>query len=209
MNLFLKSRKFSNKLLNNLIIAATVTTEVTYEIGNNYYSPEKNIDKLLAQAKNAWIDFGASVVNYFKSYQFKELIFTLKAISFALCVILLAIIIYVFIKSMALGKPASQITTKISKKKMFKQWTKIGKRFNSGIEANYKLAVLEADIFYDKSLKIIGYDKEGTLSNIEEIKKAKRIKNRIIDDSEFVLSRENAADVLIAYKRGLEELGIL
>jgi hypothetical protein len=185
-----------------------VITNVTYEVSKNN-SIENNMARFLAEARTAWIDFGASVVNYFKSYQFKELIFTLKTISFILCLILLAMIIYVFIKSAALNKPASKTTTKISKKKAFKQWAKIGKRFNSGIEANYKLAVLEADIFYDESLKIIGYDKEGGLSNIEEIKKAKRIKNRIIDDSEFVLGRNNAADVLIAYKKGLEGLGIL
>ena len=92
---------------------------------------------------------------------------------------------------------------------MIKRWAKIGKRFNSGVEANYKLAILEADNFYDESLKILGYEKEKTLSNIEEIKRTKRIKNRIIDDSNFILTRENATDGLIAYKKGLEELGIL
>jgi len=94
-------------------------------------------------------------------------------------------------------------------KETHKQWAKIGKRFKSGIEANYKLAVLEADKFYDESLKIVGNEKEQMLSNLEELKKARRIKTRIIDDSEYVLNRENAINVLVAYKKALEELGIL
>lgn len=86
---------------------------------------------------------------------------------------------------------------------------KIIRRLNSGIEANHKLAILEADRLYDESLKILGYDKEKTLNNLDEIKKAKKIKNHIIDDSNFKLTAENAVYGLIAYKKGLEELGIL
>ena len=189
--------------------SSTVTNSVTYQVANKQ-SVESNMSFLLAQAKTAWIDFGASAVNYFKSYQFKELIFTLKTISFILCLIMLGIIIYIFIKSSTLKKSVSQAkAAKIPKKKMHKQWLKIGKRFNSGIEANYKLAVLEADKFYDESLKITGNEKEQLLSNLDELKKARRIKNRIIDDPEFILSKESAASVLFAYKKALEELGIL
>ena len=141
--------KLFSMLQNNL----TVTTNITYEVSNNH-SVGNNIIGFLAQAKNAWIDFGASLVNYFRSYQFKELIFTLKTISFILCLILLAGIIYVFIKSSTLKKTVGQAKKSgIPKKKTHKQWAKIGKRFKSGIEANYKLAVLEADKFYDESLK--------------------------------------------------------
>lgn len=197
--------KLFSMLQNNL----TVTTNIIYEVSNNH-SVGNNIIGFLAQAKNAWIDFGASLVNYFRSYQFKELIFTLKTISFILCLILLAGIIYVFIKSSTLKKTVGQAKKSgIPKKKTHKQWAKIGKRFKSGIEANYKLAVLEADKFYDESLKIVGNEKEQMLSNLEELKKARRIKTRIIDDSEYVLNRENAINVLVAYKKALEELGIL
>jgi len=208
MNLFSKLRKISNKFRNNLIIGVTITTSITYDIINN--PPLNSESGFLAQAKSAWIDFDASVIDYFKSYQFKELIFTIKTISFFISLILLGIIIYVFIKSMALGGAIKQTKkTEKSKKKKLKLWVKIEQRFNSGIEVNYKLAVLEAERFYDESLRILGYDKEKTLSNLEEIKKAKKIKNRIIDDSGFRLSEEGAADALIAYKRGLEELGVL
>ncbi|MCX6730077.1 MAG: hypothetical protein NT058_01090, partial [Candidatus Portnoybacteria bacterium] len=186
----------------------TVTTSVTYDTGSNF--AKNNGNNFLAQAKNVWIDFGASVISYFKSYQFKELLFTLKTISFIVSLILLLIIIYVFVKSTTLGKAVSQAKkAKTPKKKMFKRWVKIERRFNSGIEANYRLAILEADNLYDESLKILGYGAEKDLSNIDEIKKARRIKNQIIDNPNFKLTREDAAYSLIAYKRGLEELEIL
>jgi hypothetical protein len=208
MNLFLKSQKFSIKFLNNLAFATTVTTSVTYDAGSNF--AKNNGNNFLAQAKFAWIDLGASVINYFKSYQFKELVFTLKTISFIVSLILLLIIIYVFAKSTTLGKAVSQAKkNKAPKKKMFKRWIKIERRFNSGVEANYRLAILEADNIYDESLKILGYGAERDLSNIDEIKKARRVKNQIIDNSSFKLTREDTAYSLIAYKKGLEELEML
>jgi hypothetical protein len=201
-------RKISSKFKNNLIFGITVITDVSYDIVNDNTA---NTDiGFLTQAKDAWINFGASTVNYFKSYQFKELVFTLKTISFIISLILLGGIIYVFLKSSALGKaPKTTQKVKKSKNKKNKFWIKIEKRFNSGIEANYKLAILEADYFYDESLKILGREKEKTLSNLEEIKKAKKIKNRIIDDSGFKLNREEVAYSLIAYKRALEELDVI
>jgi len=196
MNLFSISQ-------NNL----TVTTNITYEISGSR-AAGNNITGFLAQAKIAWIDFGTSMVDYFKSYQFKELLFTLKTISFIISLILLGIIIYIFIKSSTFKK-TTKLVQKIKKKKTQKVWMKIIRRLNSGIEANHKLAILEADRLYDESLKILGYDKEKTLNNLDKIKKAKKIKNHIIDDSNFKLTAEDAVYGLIAYKKGLEELGIL
>ena len=89
------------------------------------------------------------------------------------------------------------------------KWEKIEKKFKSGVEANYKLAILEADSFYDETLKTLGFEKERNLSNIDEIKKAKRVKARIIDDSGYVLIEEEARNTLDAYKKGLEELGVM
>lgn len=201
MNLFSMSLKFSGNYLNN-----------PNQTGNTKNAIAESATQLMAQARNAWTNFGANVIDYFKSYQFKELIFTLKTISFILTLILLAIIIYVFIKSNSLSKAKTATTNKKSvfnKKKTQKKWVKIEKRFNSGIEANYKLAILEADNFYDESLKILGYDLEKNLINVEEIKKARKTKNRIVEDSIFVLTVEDTKNGLEAYKNGLEELNVI
>jgi len=192
MNLFSKSPKFSGNFLNNPNNSTNYTNATNGVV-------TQGAAKFLAQAKDIWASFFTGIMDYFKSYKFKELIFTLKTISLILTIILLAIIIYVFIKSMALGK----------KKKAPKKWAKIEKRFNSGVEANYKLAILEADKFYDTSLKALGKDLEKNLSNVDEIKKARRVKNNIVDDSGFALTREDAEKSLNAYKKGLEELSVI
>lgn len=206
MNLFSKSLKFSGNYLNS----------PTSNSVNSYNSNEAifmhDVSRLMAQARNAWINFGVSVIDFFKSYKFKELVFTLKTISFILTLILLAIIIYVFIKSNSLNVAKTAIVNKKSvfkKKKTQKKWIKIEKRFNSGIEANYKLAILEADNFYDESLKILGYDSEKNLGNVDEIKKARKIKNRLVEDSGFILTTEDTKNSLDAYKKGLEELNVI
>ncbi len=144
-----------------------------------------------------------NAVGFFKSYTFKEIIFNLKTISLILSLLFLAGIIFVIWETMCLGKTVKKI------KKVTKRWLKIEKRLKSGQEANCKLAILEADALYDENLKILGYEKEKGLSNIDEIKLAKSIKRKIIDDNQYILSREEAEKSISAYKKGLEELGML
>lgn len=86
---------------------------------------------------------------------------------------------------------------------------KIEKRLKSGQEANCKLAILEADAFYDDNLKAVGYEKEKGLSDIDEIKMAKNVKRRIIDNKQYILTREEAEKSVYAYKKGLQELGAI
>lgn len=197
MNLFSKSLKISSNYLSNL--DAVPRTVVTTDGQSQDIAGESTI-KFLAQAKNAWMGFGASMIDFFESYKFKEIIFTLKTISLILCILALIAIIFIFLKMRALGA---------SKKRTLKKWTKIERKFKSGAKSNYKLAILEADSLYDETLRSVGYDKEKTLSNLEDIKSAKKIKAGIIDSSAFVLSEEKAENALNTYKKGLEELGAL
>ncbi len=221
MNLFLKSLKFSGNFTNNPQyidnaannnLADNVGKMVANTNGNYDQVMRQGIVRFMAQARTVWTDFGASVFDFFKSYKFKEIVFTLKTISLILSLILLAIIIYVFIKSNSLGK--AKVTTinpkaVFKKKKTQKKWAKIEKRFNSGNEANYKLAIIEADNFYDECLKILGYESEKNLSNADEVKKARKIKGKIIEDSDFVLTTGDTKNSLDAYKKGLEELNVI
>jgi len=200
MNLFSKSLKFSGNYPNN---TGTAYTVVTSQNANNH-AVNGEVGRLLAQAKDAWIGFGASIVDFFHSYQFKEIIFTLKVISFILSLLVLLAIIFIFLKMQALGGPKKKAIKKVSKK-----WAKIERKFESGTESNYKLAILDADNLYESTLSIVGSDKEKILSNLEEFKKAKQIKRIIVDDSGFVLVKEEARNSLNAYKKGLEELGAL
>lgn len=144
------------------------------------------------------------MTDFFHSYKWKEIIFASKTVSLVLSVLMLAAIIVVILKTMTIKKPK-----KSEIKKCDKQWAKIEKKINSKVEANYKMAILEADNLFDEIIKAIGYEKEKQLSSILAIKQARKIKNKIIEDKDFKLSKEDAEIALGAYKKGLEELGAL
>ncbi len=106
-------------------------------------------------------------------------------------------------------------------KKVTKKWEKIKKRLEAGSEEEYKLAVIEADALLNKCLrdlqigletleetlrKRIGSD---TISNIEEVKEAHRIRNQIVWQPDFKLDLEKARELLAIYEKALEEITIL
>lgn len=216
MNLFLMSLKFSGNYLNNPVnnnVGSSNTNEAIFA---------RDVSRLMAQAKNAWVGFGANVIDFFHSYAFKNIIFTVKTISFILSLLALAAIIFIFFKMRALGRPVKiekvkeekipgevKILVVPKKKKIIKRWTKIERKFRSGVESNYKLAILEADNLYDEVLRTIGYDKEKALDNLDEIKNAKRVRRNIVDDSGFLLTAGETRIALDAYKSGLEKLDVM
>ena len=218
MNLFSISLKFSGNYLNS---PTSVDNNVSsYSSSGTILA--RNTSRLMAQVNDAWTGFGTSVVDFFHSYAFKNIIFTLKTISLILSLLALAAIIFTFLKMRALGKSVKiekikegeipgevKILVVPKKKKIIKKWAKIERKFNSGVESNYKLAILEADNLYDEALRTVGYDKERTLDNVDEIKNAKKIRRNIVDDSSFMLIASEARSALDAYKIGLEKLGAM
>ncbi|MGB9743150.1 MAG: hypothetical protein ACPLW9_00290 [Minisyncoccales bacterium] len=100
-----------------------------------------------------------------------------------------------------------------------KTWRKIKARLESGLEAEYKLAVIEAEELFEEILKKIGYPGEELLeklekltpdiiSNINEIKQAHQIRNQIVYDPNYHLSLEEAAKVINIFDKALQELDI-
>jgi hypothetical protein len=96
-------------------------------------------------------------------------------------------------------------------------WKDIAKRLDTGLESEYKLAVIEADGLTDEVLKRMGY--KGTdfedmlnkvsvsqISNIEEIKKAHKVRGDIVRDPDYRLSSEDAKKIMEVYKKTLDNL---
>lgn len=111
-----------------------------------------------------------------------------------------------------------EITTK--KAKLKERWDKIRKRLESGNEADYKVAIIEADSVIDDLIRRMGYKGEnmterienipsGQLDRIEEIKEAHEIRNRIIHEEEFKVSRKAAEEVLAKYEHLLKHFEVL
>ncbi len=102
-------------------------------------------------------------------------------------------------------------------KKTFKQWAKVLKRLDTGKEADYKLALIEADSLLNDILKKIGYKGKTmaemleqldskTLPNIEQIWKTHKIRNNVVHDPDYKLSLEDARKALGIYEKTFRDL---
>lgn len=104
-------------------------------------------------------------------------------------------------------------------KKINKSWDKIIKRLESGIEAEVKLAVIEADLLFDDTLKKmnikgdtleekLGNLTDSTFSNIEELREAHKIRNNIVYDPDYKLTLEKGKRIISIYEKAFKELEI-
>jgi len=108
----------------------------------------------------------------------------------------------------------------LGSKKITKQWQKIKILLESGLESNYKLAIIEADSLLEENLKKLGYPGEtmdeilekisaNIISNIEEVRQAHRIRNNIIHDLDYKLELGETQKIIAIYERSLVSLGLL
>lgn len=101
------------------------------------------------------------------------------------------------------------------KSKTKKRWEKIKKLLKSGSESLYKVAVIEADNLIDEYIRKMGYGGNtsgerlenilpGQIENIEELKEAHKVRNRIIHEEDFQLTKVQAEEVLAKYEHFLD-----
>lgn len=106
------------------------------------------------------------------------------------------------------------------KKSMKAKWSKIKKRLESDNSAEYKVAIIEADDIIDDLIKRLGYGgenmgdrlaniPEGQIENVSEIKEAHEIRNRIIHEEDFEVSKELAQEVLGKFEHLLDHFEVL
>jgi hypothetical protein len=105
-------------------------------------------------------------------------------------------------------------------RKTLKKWNKIKKRLESGQEAELKLAVIEADKFFDEVLKRCGYYGKdmgerlkqvnaSQIANIDNVWDAHKVRNNVVHNADYKLSKLEAEKSIRAYKKALEEMEIL
>jgi len=105
-------------------------------------------------------------------------------------------------------------------KKITKQWQGILKRLDTGLESEYKLALIEADRMLDSSLKKMGYTGTNleerlskltsiTLPNIEDVYQAHKSRNNILHDPDYKLELTEAKKIMNVYEEAFRSLQIL
>ena len=167
------------------------------------------------------------VRDYFVFLDWPRIIAALKVIAVVVSVLLFVGIIFVILglntiykirRAIELFIAARRIPKK--KKKLVKKWQKIEDRLKSGQEAELKLAVIEADKFFDDILKKIGYlgkdmgerlrrINSSQIANIDDIWSAHKVRNNIVHDVDFRLTEFETERTVRAYKKTLEELEVL
>lgn len=105
----------------------------------------------------------------------------------------------------------------LSKNKALERFQAIEERLQSDNPSQYKVAVLEADQFADEVLRESGYAgnnmgerlagiNPGQLGSYDNLKSAHEVRNRIVNEQNFVLSRDEAEALLQKYRSLFVEL---
>lgn len=99
-------------------------------------------------------------------------------------------------------------------------WREITKLVGSGQESSWRLAVIEADKFFDEVLRRLGYSGENfgerlkqvhpsEVENINDVWNAHRIRNSLSHDVNFRLSEGEAKKAVAAYERAMKDLEVI
>jgi len=108
-----------------------------------------------------------------------------------------------------------ELVRKKAKNKLRQKWESIKKRLETGEESQYKIAIIEADDLIDDLIKRMAYPgadmaerieniNPGQIENIEDIKKAHLVRNRIVHDESFAVTKEQAQEVIAIYDEFLK-----
>ncbi len=172
-----------------------------------------------------------SIANYaltirdFIFHFLRENLSLFEAISVAISGLLVAGIIYILAKSQIIGLMVEKYidilgTVKFSKRRIIKGWKQIARRLKKEDEAQYKLAIIEADKLLDGVLKLSGYQGEtmadrlkqltpAQISNLEDVWQVHKIRNRIVHEPDFSLKQTEALYAIEVYEKALKEFGLL
>ena len=158
-----------------------------------------------------------------KFAMFSGIIVYLKIISIILALIFLVGIILLILKNSWLKYRFLENLTEFfiyrpfGVKKTFKEWAKINKRLEAGREADYKLAIIEADSLLNDILAKMGYGggtitdrlkqiDSNILPNINQVWEVHKIRNNVVHDPDYQLSLSQATKVLSIYEESLRHL---
>lgn len=112
------------------------------------------------------------------------------------------------------------LTTAFPKRHLNKSWQKILLRLDKNDEANLRLALIEADNLFDDLLKQIRlpgesmadrlkYLDSSQISNIDEIWQAHKLRNQIVHNPEYPITKNEIEFGVRAYEKALKELDFM
>ncbi|MBI2669709.1 MAG: hypothetical protein HYX20_00980 [Candidatus Yanofskybacteria bacterium] len=170
----------------------------------------------------------SGVFKYLQNIDYQAIIVDIKTIAIILTVIFGTLFVLVVRKIWSLGtlkqelnklggefNPPPEASTAYNAR-----WNEIKKHVNSFIEAEWKLAVIEADKFVDDVLKTAGFTGESMgerlilikpdqLINLQYLWDAHKLRNLLVHDPNFRLTHQQALFAINAFESVLKELTAL
>ena len=164
-------------------------------------------------------------VYYISSPELQDMLFPVKLVFVAFAMFFLAFVIYFMINSSWLQYKFLEDVTEFfswqayGQREMSKLWNKIKKRTESGTEADYKLAIIDADDFLSEVLDDRGYDgknfqeiinKAGRLIApiLQDVLAAHEVRNAIVYDPDYKLPTDQAKKILDTYESAVNSIGL-
>ncbi len=150
--------------------------------------------------------------------------FGLKIISLVLSPLLLGLVIYLLYDAQLwqylLWRIKDFFRGPKFPERVIKIWHRIEKKLKIGGARNFREAVLDADRVLRHLLVISGYQGKtveellanvtpAQLSNAENLKKAHKVRDRLVRDSQFSLTPDQTSTVIGIYRSAFEEWGLL
>ena len=105
-------------------------------------------------------------------------------------------------------------------RKFVKQWDKVKRRLEVGLESENKLAIIEANSMLNDVLEKMGFIEKtfearirhltpDLLPNIEEVLEAHKVRNNIVYDPDYQLTLDEAKKIILIYEKALIDLQAL
>jgi hypothetical protein len=164
-------------------------------------------------------------IYFISSPPIQDVLFPVKLVFVCFTFFFLAGVIYFMINSSWLQYKFLEDVTEFfswqsyGMRQISKRWNKIKSKIKSDSESEYKLAVIEAEEFFNEVLEEGGYDgdnfeeitkKAGKLLGpiLSDILSAHQVRNSIVYDPDYKLTAENAKKVLAVYESAINSVGI-
>ena len=181
------------------------------------YLEDEGLSKIIQDLK--------SLFDLIVSPQLQEKLFVVKVIFIIISIIFFAMVVYYALNTSYLRHLFIQDLEDASswrdygRSKIFKKWRKIKERLKKDNEAEYKLALIEADKMLNDVLKKMGYGEESLVeklkrlsssdvSNLEELLRANEICQDVIRDPDYKLTKEKAEEVINIFEKSFKDLEV-
>jgi len=167
-----------------------------------------------------------TIITFLTSAEIQEKLLPIRITFLVFSAFLLVIIIFVLLRTNFMRWSFTQNWVEFftmrtyGMKKITRQWQEVLRRLDTGVESEYKLAIIEADRMLDNALKRMGYpgvdleERLGKLNsvilpNIEEIYQAHKSRNNVLHDPDYKLELTEAKRIMNIYDETFRYLQIL